>query len=1069
MNWNFHSANQWAGQLLRFAWPMLWQSSLLIGLVWALDRGLRRRARAAARYALWLVALLKLVLPPSLAAPTGLGWWLRPASLPAAVRHEARVATFAPERTPAPLPAAPVFVPPPRRLERLSPGTWACLLSGGVSLGLLGWVMARWRWVARAARRGVPGPAWLAGLLEEERRRAGLRGPARLRLTEEAMSPAVCGLIQPVILLPRALLEDLSPDRLRPVLLHELIHLRRGDVWVSWAQALLQILYWWHPLVWMANARIRRAREEAVDDAVVVALREEAESYASTLLAVARLGLPRAMAGLGFVGIMESRSALRRRIERLVNLPAPSRAGLTLTSALCVTAFATFAVPMGEGPGPAEKTPAAATEGAAATPAAIRPMDNVSAEPASTELRGIQALMDKRIRLEQSVMAAQASVDRLGLKIPEGMAGSEAPDPRLTAETLRQINKLLIETQADYVRQAALLKELRALDSEALVQVLPTAAHDSLLASLQEQLTLADQKLLTVAHDYGPNHPEVIKAKSQVADLRLKVARRAEGIMAGLATRLHSVGQVLTNLTQELDKERAILAPRNSPPQPNPGSRTNLTYVGRGRQKIVHKLDLITLEDLGPRRNLPLSEAVKLLNEQALARDPEGRGINFIIESGVNVVADGAAPGVDTYAESAAAGPAGGASIDLSQVGVKIEPPLRGAPLADVLNAIVKTADQPIKYSIEDYGVVFSERRTENVPLYFRTIKLDPEVFEAGLSNAAVAAGLPVAGPYQGISQFFSSLGVEMKPPKALFYKDREGTLLLYATLRDLDIIEWAVGALNTPPQQIAIKTKFIQLPEAEAKAFAAEYASSNSLSFSTVRLTPSQARQRLERWTALADAKIVSQAEIITLSGRQAEVQTRDLMTVVSATNSPGTTSGPRLVTNQVPVGPVLDLIPTVSKDGFAVQLALVATLKEFIGYDDLGSFAFATPGEGNQSTPFVAPPPLPHFRVRQASSTVNLWDGQTVVLGELVSTEILKLKDKVPVLGDIPLLGHLFRSDSSQTNRNYLVVLVTPTLVEPTGNRTHAEDELPFAETSFPPEAKAAAAPDVQKSGRR
>ena len=54
--------NQWGAQALRLAWPLLWQSSLLIGLLFAVEALLRRRVRAAVRYALWLVVLFKLVL-----------------------------------------------------------------------------------------------------------------------------------------------------------------------------------------------------------------------------------------------------------------------------------------------------------------------------------------------------------------------------------------------------------------------------------------------------------------------------------------------------------------------------------------------------------------------------------------------------------------------------------------------------------------------------------------------------------------------------------------------------------------------------------------------------------------------------------------------------------------------------------------------------------------------------------------------------------------------------------------------------------------------------------------------
>src|SRR5882762_7109456 len=77
MNSMVEMLNLWAGQALGIAWPMLWQSSLLIVVLFALDFMLRRKLRAAVRYALWLTLLLKLLLPPSFAFRSGVGWWLR--------------------------------------------------------------------------------------------------------------------------------------------------------------------------------------------------------------------------------------------------------------------------------------------------------------------------------------------------------------------------------------------------------------------------------------------------------------------------------------------------------------------------------------------------------------------------------------------------------------------------------------------------------------------------------------------------------------------------------------------------------------------------------------------------------------------------------------------------------------------------------------------------------------------------------------------------------------------------------------------------------------------------------
>jgi beta-lactamase regulating signal transducer with metallopeptidase domain len=266
MNMLLDNLNVWADHALGFAWPMLWQSSLLIGVLFALDLILRRKLRPAVRYALRLVVVVKMLLPPSLAFPTGPSWWLRPAQVaPAKHRPAPVIVTYSTDDQPALSSAvAPIPVAPPRPC--LSPSGWALIVTATVSLGLFAWMLVRWYQVARDARRAVAAPARLGELLPERQR------PARIRLIDRPQSPAVCGLFRPVILLPRSLADHLPPAQLRAVLLHELVHLRRGDVWVNCLQALVQILYWWHPLLWLANARIRRVREEAVDDAVMLAL-----------------------------------------------------------------------------------------------------------------------------------------------------------------------------------------------------------------------------------------------------------------------------------------------------------------------------------------------------------------------------------------------------------------------------------------------------------------------------------------------------------------------------------------------------------------------------------------------------------------------------------------------------------------------------------------------------------------------------------------------------------------------------------------------------------------------------
>jgi len=214
--------------------------------------------------------------------------------------------------------------------------------------------------------------------------------------------------------------------------------------------------------------------------------------------------------------------------------------------------------------------------------------------------------------------------------------------------------------------------------------------------------------------------------------------------------------------------------------------------------------------------------------------------------------------------------------------------------------------------------------------------------------------------------------------------------------------------------------------------------------------------------------ADLLSSPEVTTVSGRQAQVQVVDLQTIVTGVQQNngqqgnqvatggGTTvqaAAPIFQTPQTavqPFGPVLDVVPYISADGYTIQMTLIPTLSEFIGYDDPGPFVpTAITGGGVTATSFL---PLPHFRVRQVTTTAVVWDGQTIVLGGLLSDNVTKIKDKVPILGDLPFLGKLFRSESSETKKKNLVIFVTPTIIDPAGNRLHTEEEMPFAQGAIP-----------------
>ncbi|MCL4176337.1 MAG: hypothetical protein KJ072_01115 [Verrucomicrobia bacterium] len=249
--------------------------------------------------------------------------------------------------------------------------------------------------------------------------------------------------------------------------------------------------------------------------------------------------------------------------------------------------------------------------------------------------------------------------------------------------------------------------------------------------------------------------------------------------------------------------------------------------------------------------------------------------------------------------------------------------------------------------------------------------------------------------------------------------------------------------------------------------------------------LTDPQFRVVIRALEQRTGTDLMAAPRVTTLSGRQTQislVQVRSIVTGSSQSTQAGGSTGGTVggvaagggasATGQqgfsvssVPLGPTLDVIPYVSADGYSVQMTIIPSMVEFLGYDTETARLFVPQiilGTGNTvGTPIQSQLPLPIFRSRQVVTSCNVWDGQTVVLGGLLAEDVQKQKDKVPVLGDLPLVGRLFRSESSVTKKKNLVIFVTPTIIDPAGNPVHRMDNLPYDPNSLPPQTPLQAAP--------
>lgn len=168
--------------------------------------------------------------------------------------------------------------------------------------------------------------------------------------------------------------------------------------------------------------------------------------------------------------------------------------------------------------------------------------------------KGMQGLTDQFEEMEKKVRSKQAEVEqvRKDLNLPNTYGEDDRPLPRLSAETLRQLETMRIEEKSHITSQQMLLERLRSLPRRELVEVLPTAAPDALLQSLLEQQSLIEQRLLAARRDFGPEHVEVVKANMMAEGINEKIKRRVDGILGGLTERLHAQQGRLESLEKEV-------------------------------------------------------------------------------------------------------------------------------------------------------------------------------------------------------------------------------------------------------------------------------------------------------------------------------------------------------------------------------------------------------------------------------------------------------------------------------------------------------------------------------------
>jgi beta-lactamase regulating signal transducer with metallopeptidase domain len=168
-------------------------------------------------------------------------------------------------------------------------------------------------------------PAAVLAIFEDCKSNMQVRRTVVLLETEAVQSPALYGLFRLQLLLPKGMSDGFSEAELRHIFLHELAHVKRGDMWLNWLVTVLQILHWFNPVIWFAFARLRADRELACDELALIHSGEaDGQNYGQTVLKLLE-NLSRSKPSPGLVGIVEDRRQMASRLKMIAAFRLPSK------------------------------------------------------------------------------------------------------------------------------------------------------------------------------------------------------------------------------------------------------------------------------------------------------------------------------------------------------------------------------------------------------------------------------------------------------------------------------------------------------------------------------------------------------------------------------------------------------------------------------------------------------------------------------------------------------------------------------------------------------------------------
>lgn len=288
----------------------------------------------------------------------------------------------------------------------------------------------------------------------------------------------------------------------------------------------------------------------------------------------------------------------------------------------------------------------------------------------------------------------------------------------------------------------------------------------------------------------------------------------------------------------------------------------------------------------------------------------------------------------------------------------------------------------------------------------------------------------------------------EKKEQETIVSIDEEmNALILVGIKSNIDKLKDLVSKLDIPRQQVYVKATIIELKKDLVDKFGLKYGfeagtlTNNSLftlgttltgqSVST-SLLPINIPKDLSRGMAVGVSldllkrnnvlEVLSEPSILCINNKESEVNVAETISVLKSTQSPDI-GGTIRSYDRTDVGILLKIKPVLSTDN-KVSLDVEAKLEGIVSMgQEIGT---------------------PTTTKREVKTTAIVNDGEPVIIGGLIKTEANVVESKVPILGDIPLLGYLFRSKEEILNKTNLVIILTPYIIKQSSDLTELREKL-------------------------